>query len=103
MNEFKFELANPYDENGVWKTQEYCHTVGESVASTLEFVGCVAIRQSNRDEYLRTRNIAFEIPVSTHNKKWANGLEQLDKEKVGGKLAYVVPDNWYENRIGLTL
>ena len=103
VNDFKFELANPYDESGVWKTQEYCHTVGESVASTLEFVGYVAIRESNKEGYLRTRNIAFEIPVSTHNKKWANGLEQLDKEKVGGKLVYVVPDSWYEKGIGLMI
>ena len=103
VNEFKFELANPYDENGTWKTQEYCHTVGESVASALEFVGCVVVKESNKDEYIRTRNVGFEIPVSTHNKKWTNGLEQLDNEKVGGKLVYVVPDSWYERGIGLVV
>lgn len=103
VNEFKFELANPYDENGVWKTQEYCHTVGESVASALEFVGCVVVKESNKDEYIRTRNVGFEIPVSTYNKKWTNGLEQLDNEKVGGKLVYVVPDSWYERGIGLVV
>jgi CRISPR-associated endonuclease/helicase Cas3 len=103
VNDFKFELANPYDENGVWKTQKFCHTVGESVASTLEFVGCVAVRESNKDEYIRTRNIAFEIPISTHNKKWSNGITPIDKEKVGGKLVYPVPDSWYEKGIGLII
>ena len=103
VDEFKFDLANPYDENGVWKTEEFCHTVNESIASNLEFVGYVAVRESNKDEYIRTKNISFEIPVSTHDKKWTNGLEQIPIELVGGKLVYVVPDTMYLKGIGLIL
>lgn len=103
IQDVKFELASPVDENGEWKTDMYSHTTNESLASSLEFDGWVVIRQSNKEEYLKTRNISFEIPVSTHKKGWNSGLEQLDPEKVGGKYVFVVPDSWYEKGFGLML
>ena len=103
VDEFKFDLANPKDEEGVWKTEEYCHTVNESIASNLEFVGYIAVRESNEEEYKRTKKVSLEIPVSTHNKSWASGLRQIPAEEVGGKLVYVVPDTMYIKGIGLLL
>ena len=101
--DFNFDLANPFDEDGNWKRLEYCHQTGESVAPSLEFVGYLAILERDKDEYIRTKDTSLEIPISTHNNKWTNGLEQIDKEKVGGKLVYVAPDKWYKEGIGLIL
>jgi hypothetical protein len=30
-------------------------------------------------------------------------LKEIDKEKVGGKLVYIAPDEWYTEGLGLSI
>lgn len=97
-----FDLASPI-ENGKWKTEMYCHSVDESIASNLEFDGYILVRESNAEEYVAKRNSAFEIPVSSHKKNKIIGLKQIDTEKVGGKCVFIVPNINYSDEIGLII
>ena len=96
----KFNLGSPF-ENGEWKTEMYCHSINESIASNLEFDGYTVICKNRESEYIRTRNTSFEIPVSAHKSYLIAKLEQIDPEVVGGKYVYVAPNANYSDEIGL--
>ena len=104
IKNFKFELANPKDKEGIWKTEEFSHQVNESIAKNLEFSGCIVIRESNRDEYVRTRNTRYEIPVSKSvaelQKTFGN---PIDPSIVGGKIVFVAQDSMYIKGLGLII
>ena len=97
-----FQLASPI-ENGIWKTEMYCHSVDESISSNLEFDGYILVRECRAEEYITRRNTSFEIPVSSHKKKFVLGFKQIDAEKVGGKCVFIVPDTNYNDEIGLII
>ena len=95
-----YEIASPL-KNGEWKTEMYCHSVNESIASDLEFDGIIFIRSSKADKYIASSNINFEIPASSFKKKAIGNLKQIDPEKVGGKCVFIVPDTNYNDELGL--
>ena len=97
-----FNMANPY-EDGEWKTEMYCHNVNESIASTLEFNGYTCVRESKVDEYVQTKNIGLEIPLSSHKKSKVENLRMIDTDRLRGKNVYIVPDALYSDEVGLML
>ena len=97
-----FDMANPY-EDGEWKSEMYCHNVNESIASTLEFSGYICVRESKVDEYVHSKNIGLEIPLSSHKKHKVENLKMIDTDKLRGKNVYIVPNGLYNDEVGLML
>lgn len=97
-----FDMANPY-EDGEWKSEMYCHNVNESIASTLEFSGYICVRESKVDEYVNTKNIGLEIPLSSHKKSKVENFKTIDSNNLKGKNVYIVPDALYTDEVGLMI
>ena len=97
-----FDMANPY-KDGEWKSPMYCHNVKDSIASALEFNGYICVTESDVEEYINTKNIALEIPVSSFKKKKVEQLRTIDSNNLKGKMVYIVSDALYSDELGLML
>lgn len=95
----KYEHANPFNENGCWKQKLYSNVINaeNNLSKELNFDGDIGIVESDADEYCKTRDKKMEIPLSIHNIE--TKLSSLKNEN-GMVIAYIIPNNQYNEEIG---
>lgn len=86
------ENISPVDNNGVWKSDMYCHCVNESIAKALEITGFVGILESKINRYLETKDKRMEIPLNQYAEK--------KFKKYGDTNILIIPDSKYSEELG---
>lgn len=92
----KMESANPFTNDGMWKTKEFCN-INSSIPKALEFKGYVGILASDIETYKTTLDSSLEIPIYSNI---INGLT-LSPLFIGEKIiGFIIPDTRYNSELG---
>ena len=85
--------------NGQWQLKELCHRAKSALLDVMDFNSAICIQESDEETYRicdRTSSVQLEIPVSYHSVAHL-GFKQLAIKS----RPFIIPDNAYDNKMGL--